>query len=116
MTSYTGLFDLAEKVAVVTGGAGFLGKHFCRGLAEAGASVVVVDITATEVLAIVAEINEKHPGRALGVVADVTQPAEVQKSLPMPLNILAESIFFSTTLLAKGEISISTLRRSRNTH
>jgi NAD(P)-dependent dehydrogenase (short-subunit alcohol dehydrogenase family) len=79
VTSYTGLFDLAEKVAVVTGGAGFLGKHFCRGLAEAGASVVVVDITASEVLAIVAEINKKHPGRALGVVADVTQPAEVQK-------------------------------------
>ena len=50
MTSYTGLFDLAEKVAVVTGGAGFLGKHFCHGLAEAGASVVVVDITASEVL------------------------------------------------------------------
>ncbi len=79
MTSYTGLFDLAKKVAVVTGGAGFLGKHFCRGLAEAGASVVVVDITATEVSAIVAEINEKHPGKALGAVADVTQPAEVQK-------------------------------------
>ena len=63
MTSYTGLFDLAKKVAVVTGGAGFLGKHFCRGLAEAGASVVVVDITATEVSAIVAEINEHRINR-----------------------------------------------------
>jgi len=77
--SYTGLFDLAGKVAVVTGGSGFLGKHFCRGLAEANASVVIVDLNAADVSAIVAEINQEHAGKALGLVADITQPAVVQK-------------------------------------
>jgi NAD(P)-dependent dehydrogenase (short-subunit alcohol dehydrogenase family) len=37
-------FKLTDKVAVVTGGAGLLGKEFCRTLAEAGASVVLVDL------------------------------------------------------------------------
>ncbi len=37
-------FDLTGRVAVVTGGAGLLGKEFARTLAEAGAAVVVADI------------------------------------------------------------------------
>jgi 2-deoxy-D-gluconate 3-dehydrogenase len=37
-------FDLEGCVAVVTGGAGLLGKEFCKTLAEAGAAVIVADL------------------------------------------------------------------------
>lgn len=37
-------FRLDRKVALVTGGAGILGRQFCAGLAHAGASVAVVDL------------------------------------------------------------------------
>ncbi len=37
-------FNLEERVAIVTGGAGQLGTEFCRTLAEAGAAVVVADL------------------------------------------------------------------------
>lgn len=38
----TKLFDLSHKVAVVTGGTGVLGSSMARGLAEAGAHVVIL--------------------------------------------------------------------------
>ena len=36
------VFDVQDKVAVVTGGAGVLCATLCRALAEAGAKVVLV--------------------------------------------------------------------------
>ena len=38
------LFGLSKKVAVVTGGGGVLCSSMCRGLAGAGARVMVVDL------------------------------------------------------------------------
>ena len=41
----TSLFDLTNKVIVITGGTGFLGQHFTAALRDAGATVVVTDVT-----------------------------------------------------------------------
>ena len=38
------LFDLSDKVAVITGGAGSIGVAYGRALGEAGASVVLADV------------------------------------------------------------------------
>ena len=37
------LFDIRDRVVVVTGGAGILGRSICAYLAEQGARVVVLD-------------------------------------------------------------------------
>ena len=37
-------FDLTGRVAIVTGGAGFLGQEYCRALSAAGADVISADI------------------------------------------------------------------------
>lgn len=69
-------FDLTGRVAVVTGGIGLLGKEFCRTLAEAGASVVIVDINAEACSLLEAELNSSGY-KAFSVASDITNPDSV---------------------------------------
>jgi 2-deoxy-D-gluconate 3-dehydrogenase len=85
-------FNLAGKVAVVTGGAGLLGKEFCRTLAEAEASVVVVDLNADASANLAADLTAARY-RVRAVPADITNPDSV--------NALVES-----TLKAFGRLDI----------
>src|SRR5438874_6230397 len=69
-------FDLSGKVAIVTGGNGGIGLGMARGLAEAGAAVAVVGRNEAKSIAAVAEL-EQSGGKAMSVIADVTDKAAV---------------------------------------
>jgi 2-dehydro-3-deoxy-D-gluconate 5-dehydrogenase len=69
-------FDLKGKVAIVTGGNGGIGLGMARGLADAGASIVVAARDATKSQAAVADLAARGV-RAAAVATDVTDPASV---------------------------------------
>lgn len=70
----------------MTGGAGILGSHFCRGLAEAGASVAIFDVNSESLLVLEKEIDDRFPGRVLGLVVDVTNPESVRMAVNSVVN------------------------------
>src|SRR2546423_2244037 len=74
MTS--GPFDLAGKVAIVTGGNGGIGLGMVRGLAEAGADIAVVGRNECKSLSAVADLKARGV-RAISIKADVTDKASV---------------------------------------
>ena len=55
-------FQLGGKVALVTGGAGILGQHFCTGLLQAGAQVAVVDLDAGAARSVADKLGERTAG------------------------------------------------------
>jgi NAD(P)-dependent dehydrogenase (short-subunit alcohol dehydrogenase family) len=66
-------FNLNERVAVVTGGAGLLGTEFCRTLAQAGARVAVADLNQSAADGVAQSLTAEGL-TAIGVGVDVTRP------------------------------------------
>jgi len=78
------LFGLKGQVAVVIGGAGVLGGALCRGLAGAGAHVVVADLTEEGCTARVEDVR-RHGREASFVTIDVTSRASIETALAKTL-------------------------------
>jgi NAD(P)-dependent dehydrogenase (short-subunit alcohol dehydrogenase family) len=80
------LFGLTGKVAVVTGGSGVLGSAMAKGLARAGASVVILARNAERVDRVVHEIERRPGGQALPVYADVLDHDHMRMALQQVLD------------------------------
>lgn len=84
---YLSKFKLHGKNAVVTGGAGILGQHFCSGLADAGANIAVVDINIAVAQTVASSITAKFGVKAVAYKCDVASETSVRK---MVKSVLAE--------------------------
>ncbi len=73
------LFDLSGKIAVVTGGAGILGRYFCAALADAGAGVAVVDLDGPECETFASMLSETFSVPCLGLAADISNPDSIRE-------------------------------------
>lgn len=79
------LFDLHGKTAVVTGGAGILGRGFCRILAEHGANVALVDLKQADADAAATEIGQ-------GVLAERIFPAACNVAEPDSVTAMVAAV------------------------
>ena len=69
-------FDLSGRVVCVTGGGGFLGRHFVQAFLDAGARVACIDLDLSSAQSAVGDAG-KDDDRTLAIEADVTDPEAV---------------------------------------
>lgn len=80
-TSYRKLFNLHGKTAIVTGGAGILGRKFCAGLAEFGADVAVVDIDAEAAKDVAGRLIAQFGVKSIGIGCNIAKPDSVKEMM-----------------------------------
>lgn len=87
MTKLSRLYDIKDKVVIVTGGAGMLGQTYCEGLAEAGARVVIVDISQKDCDTLARKLTRNYGRKTIGIGTDISQKNSVDK---MVQKVMAE--------------------------
>ena len=90
------MFNLAGRVALVTGASSGLGQQFARALADNGAAVALVARRAERLTAFKAEL-EKLGAKAVAIEADVTDRAAMIRAFDQ-----AESAFGTVTILVNN--------------
>lgn len=73
------MFEIKDKVAVVTGGGGVLGGSIANSLIEAGVKVAILDIREENVNNRVKELTDKG-GDAIGIVSSVLDTEDLKKT------------------------------------
>ncbi len=74
------LFDLTDRVAIITGGAGLLGYHHGAILAAAGAHVVLLDLAVANPALRAEQLQLAHGPECLGLAADITSEVSLEEA------------------------------------
>lgn len=69
---------LSEKIVVVTGGAGLLGRRFCEAVAAHGGTVVVADLKQEAAQQIAQDIGARYGGRARAAALDISDKDSIR--------------------------------------
>ncbi|MCH7760503.1 SDR family oxidoreductase [candidate division TA06 bacterium] len=72
-------FDLKEKVALITGGAGLLGTQYAEALAEVGAKIVLVDMNMKGCAENAKQLEKRYPVQILSIQTDVSKKRSVKE-------------------------------------
>ena len=80
------MFDLSGKTAIITGGGRGLGAQIAKGLAEAGANLVLCSRKIEACEEIASSLNDEYQIKTLALPCDITNPEEIHYVIKETIN------------------------------
>ena len=74
----TKLFDLSDRVIIITGAAGNLGSKYAEGLSQAGANLVLADLDYARCKKLGKQLESKYSTKTLAVKLDLTNKISIK--------------------------------------
>jgi NAD(P)-dependent dehydrogenase (short-subunit alcohol dehydrogenase family) len=71
-------FELTDKVIIISGSCGLIGRAFCEAAAQFGAHVVCADISMANPDSYASELEQRHGRKMRGFAIDVSKKQEVE--------------------------------------
>ena len=93
--------NLENKVAIITGGAGSIGKATAKLFLEEGAKVMLVDLTEDELKKVIEELNSEHVEYC---VADVSKATDVDRYINETVKLFGKIDVFFNNAGIEGDI------------
>ncbi|MDR1884375.1 MAG: SDR family oxidoreductase [Prevotella sp.] len=81
MRTLQNLFSLKEKVALVPGGAGYLGEAICETLAELGANLYIASRSKHKCVNYAKALADKYPIKTIGNALDITNIDSIKENI-----------------------------------
>lgn len=81
---------MVGKNTIITGGTGILGEQYCRGFAEYGANVVIVDLDGFKCQELAEQLKTEYQVDAMGIACNVSKPDDVQNMVELVNQHLGE--------------------------
>ncbi len=85
MRNFKNNFNLKNKLAIITGGAGLLGKYHASALAELGCNIILFDKICSKNTA--AQLQKKYKIKCQSLIGDITKEKSVKSLLKKILKI-----------------------------
>ena len=79
-------FELKDKVIIISGACGLIGRAFCEAVSQFGGSVVVADISASNPKQFAADLEKRNGVKCIGVEIEVENKDSVQFLLKQVLD------------------------------
>lgn len=79
------LFDLSERVIILTGASGLLGSKYAEGLSQFGANIVLADINYIQCKKLEKELDDKYGTEHLAVKTNISNPKSVKEMVSKTL-------------------------------
>ncbi len=80
------LFSLKDKVSIVTGGNGGIGRGIAEGFAEAGSKIVIAARNQAKTEAVVREISQRFGTEVMGIQIDISQEDQIKSMVQQVLD------------------------------